>query len=96
MNKVIPWYKIYDFVKSQPQDRDLFQGLKFDYLVESDAFYDIAKRGSFRLIDYEYDTTLSNWDQTAKDLKTFGQIKESMDQYMDDQFRESGFEVYIP
>ena len=47
---------------------------------------------------YLFDTTLLNWGRPLKpqDTRTFGQIKESMDNYMNNQFKEAGFEVYLP
>ena len=102
MNKVIPWYKMYDFVKSQPPESETHNPLIVEYLFSKGTLYDVAidtidvfsakSNGEY----YEYDMTLSGWAQNTKDLKTFGQIKESMDSYMDNQFRESGFEVYLP
>ena len=90
MDKVIPWYKMYDFVKSQPQDREIQSWyLILEYLFHFYGVVDIKRQP---------DSTLSKWQDShqLQDTVTFDQIKESMDNYMDDQFRESGFEVYLP
>ena len=40
MDKVIPWYKMYDFVKSQPQDREIqHHYLIIEYLFFSEGVF---------------------------------------------------------
>ena len=100
--RVIPWYKMYDFVKSKSSDSVVCEGLFSEYLFECVGTHMVLPTVfSENVIGacYEYDTTLTKWSKNAKntkDLKTFGQIKESMDNYMDSQFRKAGFEVYSP
>ena len=103
MNKVITWYKMYDFVKSQPQESETSNPLIVEYLFSISTLHNIvtdeedifwAKLGDQV---YVFDSMLEKWYyQTVKDLETFGQIKESMDNYMDNQFREAGFDVCLP
>ena len=96
--KVIPWYKMYDFVKSQPPEKE-FDSLKLDYLLEISFLEYPLKRYSLDPTEYYFDMTLTTCFQNmpfGPEEMTFGQIKESMDNYMDNQFRESGFEVYLP
>ena len=101
--KVIPWYKMYDFVKSQPPEKET--ELVSNYLSSTTEFHQWVAGSNIisRWADLDedvhlFDTTLLNWSRSVKprDIGTFGQIKESMDNYMDNQFREAGFEVYLP
>ena len=88
--RVIPWYKMYDFVKSKPQDREIqYYYLIIEYLFFSEGVFSNSRK---------LDSTLLKWQDRnqLQDVVTFGQIKESMDNYMDDQFRKAGFEVYSP
>ena len=101
--RVIPWYKMYDFVKSQLPEKEtelvsnyLFAPTEFDqWGAGSDIISKWADPDGYV---YLFDTTLLNWGRPLKpqDTRTFGQIKESMDNYMDNQFREAGFDVCLP
>ena len=101
---VIPWYKMYDFVKSNPQDESFTSDLIVDYLITTkeihrlDHDHQISQWTKSPDDFYVFDMTLSRWcrNATLEWYPTFGQIKESMDNYMDSQFREAGFEVYLP
>ena len=98
MNKVIPWYKMYNFVKSQPSEKET-DSLKLDYLLESGVLGSLMQRYLLDPTEYYFDMTLMKWLPSmhfVPEEMTFGQIKESMDSYMDDQFKEAGFEVYLP
>ena len=98
MNKVIPWYKMYDFVKSQPPEKET-DSLKLDYLLESGVLESIMQRYSLDPTEHYFDMTLTRWLPSmhfVPEEMTFGQIKESMDNYMDNQLREAGFKVYLP
>ena len=101
--KVIPWYKMYDFVKSQPQEKEtellgnyLFAPTEFDQEIAGSGI--VSKWVDTDGYVHLFDSTLLKWSRPLKprDVGTFGQIKESMDNYMEDQFREAGFEVYLP
>ena len=97
--RVIPWYKMYDFVTSQPPGREIeLKHILSGYSLYLEDVPNVLISWAVSFPMYVPDSTLSKWNSQSQlqEVTTFGQIKESMDNYMDNQFRESGFEVYLP
>lgn len=107
--KSVPWYKMYNFVKNQPEDRAVDRMSRHTCLIaaylkslgnaNATGVHGCGQsNGSYAPTDRQFDTTLHRWFflREASKCRTFGEVKESMDAYMDNRFRLAGFKVYLP